>query len=326
VAAAALVAHQPQPCGSGVGILGNTRGMVALAGAACTAAGLEVTSSVNLAPDADSGPLDRALTSAAEQDTCDALLVALAPTGPQTPADGLGRDAVPHRTPLLAVLVDQPETVTLQQDVSGRLIPCYNDAAIAAGALAASVAAARRRAAPADAPAAPAKIDRVTAHGVIGACLSTEPAGSTLRPTERTALLAAYGVAAVQTLPAVGQFVAAATITAWQDPLFGPVLSCARGVDPGHGTVVLAPLGVRDATQTASGVLGAATAHAAADLADVLTRVAALVDDFAQVAAVRLILWADEDQALHVEAAEVSVASGERVNPYLRRLRRAPVE
>ncbi|HEU5334298.1 MAG TPA: GNAT family N-acetyltransferase [Actinocrinis sp.] len=325
VAAAALVAHQPAPRGARVGILGNTGGMVALAAAACTAAGLEVTASVNLAPDADSGRLYRALASTAARDTCDALLVALAPTGPQAPGDGLGHDAVPHRIPLFAVLVDQPETVTLQQDVSGRLIPCYNDAAIAADALAAYVAAARRRAASADVPAAPVGIDRSTAHGVVEACLSAERSGSMLSPSQRAALLAAYGIAAVQTLPIAGQFVAAATVTAWQDPLFGPLVSCARGIDPGRGTVVLAPVGIRDATRTASGVLGAAS-HPAAHLADVLTRVAALVDDFAQVAAVRLTLWADEDQAPHVQANEVSVASGERVNPYLRRLRRAPVE
>ena len=335
VAAAALVAHQPAPRGARVGVLGNTSGMVALAAAACAAAGLEVTSSVNLAPDADSGRLSRALATAAEQDACDALLVALAPTGPQAPADALGRDAVPRQAPLLAVLVDQPESVTLQQDGSGRLIPCYNDAAIAADALAACVAAARRRAAPADAPGTPPGIDRATAHGIIEACLSQAPrsqtpSGSTLNPSQQTALLAAYGIAAVQNLPAAGQFVAASTVTAWQDPLFGPLLSCARGIDPGHGTVVLAPVDFRDATRTAGGVLGAdpgsAPGAAVARLADVLTRVAALVDDFAQVAAMRLTLWADEDQTLRVQAHEVSVASGERVNPYLRRLRRAPVE
>jgi len=330
VAAAALVAHQPAPRGARVGVLGNTSGMVALAAAACAAAGLEVTSSVNLAPDADSGRLSRALATAAEQDAYDALIVALAPTGPQAPADGLGHDAVPRQVPLLAVLVDQPETVTLQQDVSGRLIPCYNDAAIAAGALAACVAAARRRAAPADAPGTLAGIDRATAYGIIEACLSQAPSGSILNPSQQTALLAAYGVAAVQNLPAAGQFVAASTVTAWQDPLFGPLLSCARGIDPGHGTVVLAPVGIRDATQTAAGVLGAAPGATpgatVARLADVLTRVAALVDDFAQVAALRLTLWADEDQTLRVQAHEVSAASGERVNPYLRRLRRAPVE
>ena len=118
--------------------------------------------------------------------------------------------------------------------------------------------------------------------------MSRKPSGSTLSPAEQGALLAAYGVAAVQNLPATGQFVAAATVTAWQDPLFGPLVSCARGIDRGHGTVVLAPVGVRDATLTAAGALGEGPGPAAAQLADVLTRVAALVDDFAQVTALRL--------------------------------------
>jgi acyl-CoA synthetase (NDP forming)/GNAT superfamily N-acetyltransferase len=325
VAAAALVAHQPPPRGPRVAVLGNTRGMVALAAAACTAAGLEVTGAVNLAPDADSGRLYRALASTAAGDSCDALLVALAPTGPQAPADGLGHDAVPGRIPLLAVLVDQPETVTLQQDVSGHPIPCYNDAAVAADALAASVAAARRRTGPADAPAEPDGIDRRTAEAVVEGCLSAAPSGSTLPPSDRTALLAAYGVTAVQTLPAAGQFIAAADVTAWQDPLFGPLLTCARGVDTGHGTVILAPAGTRDTTRTAAEVLGA-PGPAAVVLADVLARVAALVDDFPQVTAVRLTVWMAEDHVLRVQADEVAVAPAERMDPYLRRLRRAPVE
>src|SRR5207245_1665405 len=117
-----------------------------------------------------------------------------APTAPYAPVDGIGHDAVPDGVPLLAVIVDQAETVTLQPDASGRQIPCYNDASVAAGALAAAVSAARRRAAPAEPPAEPAEIDRDAAGRVIADCLATTPRGRSLYQSERSALLEAFGV------------------------------------------------------------------------------------------------------------------------------------
>ena len=325
VAAAAVVAHQPEPRGPRVSVLGNTHGMVALAAAACRDAGLEVVAETNIAPDADAGRLYRAMRSAAEDDACDALMVALAPTAPQAPVDGLGHDAVPHDLPLLAVLVDQPEAVAVQQDASGRYIPCYNDAMEAAAALRAAVAAARIRASAAPAPAEPSGIDRHAAHAVIAECLATVPRGRGLYASERSELLAAYGIRPMSGDPAARRSVHRVIVTAWQDPVFGPLLTCERPGDSAPPAVILAPADggdPADATARALGVPAAGTQG----LSDVLTRVAALVDDFPQVASARLTAWIDEEATVRAEASQVSVVRGRRTDPYLRRLRRAPIE
>jgi acyl-CoA synthetase (NDP forming)/GNAT superfamily N-acetyltransferase len=325
VAAAALVAHQHEPRGPRVAVLGNTHGMLSLATAACAAAGLTVVAAVNVAPDADAGRLYRTMKLAAEDDGCDALLVALAPTAPHAPVDGLGHDAVPADVPLLAVVVDQAETVTLQPDASGRKIPCYDDAVVAAGALAAAVAAAHRRAAPVEPPAEPAGIDRQTAARVIGECFATAPRGRGLYQSERSALLSAYGIRSAPAPSPDGRAATRVVVTAWQDFIFGPLLTCARGGESESAAVALAPATVSDLRDMALRALGRSAAGLER-LMDLLARTAALVDDRPEITAVRVTVWADDDGAVRIQPDDVTLAPATRVDPYLRRLRRAPIE
>jgi acyl-CoA synthetase (NDP forming)/GNAT superfamily N-acetyltransferase len=324
-AAAALVAHQPAPRGRRVAVLGNTHGMVSLASAACVRAGLDVVAAANVSPDADARRLRQEVAESVGHDTCDALLVALAPTARSAPLDAVSREGMPKNVPLLVVLVDQPETVTVRADVSGGRIPSYNDAEVAAAALGAAVSAAARRTGPDSPPAdEPARIDRSAAVAVIEACLASTPRGRGLYPSERAALLEAF---AIPSSPAPGSPDAAHTlaVTAWQDFVFGPLLTCTRGSDSAPGAVLLAPASARDLAATAELALGASGAGSG-KLADLLARVAVLIDGCPQVASARFTVWVDDNGVLRVESKDVTVAPAERADPYLRRLRRAPVE
>ena len=89
--------------------------------------------------------------------------------------------------------------------------------------------------------------------------------------------------------------------------------------------MILAPADESDLADAAARLLGgpAASTHG---LADLPARVATLVDDFPRVASVRLTAWIGEDGTGRAEASQVSVVRGGRADPYLRQLRRAPVE
>jgi hypothetical protein len=115
------------------------------------------------------------------------------------------------------------------------------------------------------------------------------------------------------------------TATAWQDLVFGPLLTCVRVSDSAPAAVLLAPASARDLTDLAVRALGAPIPGSDL-LAGLLARVAALIDGCPQVAAVRLTIRLDGNGVLRVEPQEVTVAPADRADPQLRRLRRAPVE
>ena len=329
VAVAALLACQPPVRGRRVAVIGNTRGMVSLTVQACANAGLDVVSAVNLTAGADGAGLRDAMAGAVADEACDALVLALAPTVGAMPFDGsdIGVGPVVLPVPVLTILADQAQTVTTRQDGGGNAAVCYNDAAVAAAALAAAVAATRRQAADAEAQdvAEPAGIDRPAARAVLEACLHTASQGRRLRPVERTELLDAFRIESVRRpVPPAARRVAAFTVTAWQDKVFGPVMTCARDRDPVPGPALLAPAGVGDLERLVHLVtdrpglpLGAFT--------DLLARVGALVDTCPQVATVRLKAVVLDDGSTAVTGADAEVAPAERPDPYLRRLRRAPV-
>jgi acyl-CoA synthetase (NDP forming)/GNAT superfamily N-acetyltransferase len=322
-AAAALLAHQPAPRGRRVAVLGNTHGMVSLASAACVRAGLDIVTAANIAPDADLRHIHQALAQVAGRDACDAVLAALAPTARHTPIDGLSRAVIPESVPLLVVLVDQPETVAVRADVSGCCIPSYGDAEVAAQALGAAAAA--RRTDPDELPPdEPAGIDRRAAAGVIEDCLADTPRGRGLDPPERAALLEAFGIRSSET-PAPATAAHTLNATAWQDFVFGPLLTCVTGSDVAPAAVLLAPASARDLTDMAVRALGDPI-PGSEQLVDLLARVAALIDSCPQVAFARLTIRIDDNGVLSVEPSDVTVAPTERADPYLRRLRRAPVE
>ena len=323
VNAAALAAHQPLPRGRRVAVVGNTHGMVSLAVQACIQAGFEVTHAVDATPAADAVKLaehvDRAFEHADDESALpQSVLLALAPATPEPLDLDVAMDAVPSGVPVLAILADQPESVAVHRCRSRHehILPCYNDAAAAAEALAAVRRAARVKQLSPTRIEYPAGVDLPALRGVVEACLKHDPDGRELLPAENDALLSALGIDSAQ----LDREARAATVTAWQDQVFGPVLSGVSG--PGRQAVtMLAPI---DAA-LAESVAARAPAAPAPALADLLRRVAALVDACPEVSSFRLDVELEASGERRVECVTL-LAPAENQNPHLRRLRRAPVE
>jgi len=320
VGAAALVAHQPLPKGPRVAVLGTTHGMVTLAAQACLKAGLEVTEALNLTPAADDAALTEAVTRVlgTENGAADAVLVAVAPTVPRTLNPVTAAETARAGATVLAVVAEQPESVAIlrSDDESGVCLPAYNDAADAAGALAALVRAAEVVCGLPREEAALTGLDLAVAGGLIEGWLRDAPEGRELTSAEAAELMAAIGLAEGETIAEKRPV----TVTTWQDPVFGPLLS---GVaeDGRDAMTLLVPFDAREAENLAE--------HLACDpgsgLVDALLRLSALVDGCPELAALRVTIREAED---HVATMPMggAVAPVRTEDPYLRRLRRAPVE
>ena len=321
VGAAALVAHQPLPKGPRVAVLGTTHGMVTLAAQACLKAGLEVTEALNLTPAAGDAALAEAVTRVlgAENGAADAVLVAVAPTVPRTLNLVTAAETARAGATVLAVVAEQPESVAIlrSDNESGACLPAYNDAADAAGALAALVRAAEVVCGQSREDAALTGLDLAVAGGLIEGWLRGAPEGRELSSAEAAELTTAIG------LLADGETIAKkrpVMVTTWQDPVFGPLLS---GVaeDGRDAMTLLVPFDAREAEALAG--------HLAFDpgsgLVDALRRLSALVDGCPGLAALRLTVGGVEEHVA-VMPTGGAVAPARTDDPYLRRLRRAPVE
>ena len=304
VDAAALVRHQPLPKGPRVTVIGTTHGMTTLAAQACIKAGLVVTEAVNLTPSADGEALAAAVTRTLA--TTDAVLVAVAPTVPHaldpvTAAETAGPDK-----PVLAVQADQPESVRILRSEAQPAVglPSYDDAAAAANALAALVRAADvMRRPPYQANAL--DLDLEAARTLVEGWLRDAPRGRELDRTECAELLEAIGV------PVSSTSERPVTVTAWQDPVFGPLLSGSSG-DGRDAMTLLIPFDERESADLA--------AHIGLDQENLL-RLSALLDALPEVAALRVSLGEGAAAATSGAVAPAPIRS-----PYLRSLRRAPVE
>ena len=317
VDAAALAEHQPLPKGPRVAVLGTTHGMVTLAAQACLKAGLEVTEVVNLTPAAGDAALAEAVIRAlgAENGAADAVLVAVAPTVPRTLDPMIAAETARAGAMVLAVVAEQPESVAILRSAgaSGLCLPAYNDAANAAGALAALVRAGEVMGRQACEEAPVKGVDLAAARGLIEGWLRDAPTGRELTPAETAELIVAADIGVGEPL-AEKRFV---TVTAWQDPVFGPLLS---GVaeDGRDAMTLLVPFDAREA--------GALAGHLSfipgTDFVDVLLRLSTLLDACPELAALRVTIGGAGENATAVAA----VAPARMEDPYLRRLRRAPVE
>lgn len=319
VCAAALAAQQPRPAGRRVAVLGNTQGMVSLAAQACLKAGLDVVEARDLTPRADGAMLAEAVAALRPQP--DAVLVALAPTMPEPVGLSEVADLLPPEAVLLAVHVDQPESVAVERAGAGakaiRPVPSYNDAATAANALAALVRAAESAGSAEEYAASPDGVDLVRVRALIEQRLALDPDGAELTGDESSAVLAALGVSGLSVPGEEGAAEGAMTrLTAWQDPVFGPVLTLAGDRDR-NGRILLVPAGARETAELAERIAG----RPSPNLADLVARIATLVDRCPEAASVRI----DADD-LRVRAVHLDLAPLEAGNPHLRRLRRAPVE
>ena len=346
VDAAALAAHQPLPRGPRVAVLGNTNGMVSLAAQACFKAGLEVVRAVDATPTADAdrlaslvaavfgegagaagqaddvGRVDDAFPAgpqdASDADAPQAVLLALAPTAPGQLNLEPAMDAVPAGVPVLAVLTEQPESVAIRRcgTVRERTLPCYNDAAAAAYALAAIERAAQVKRTPRAHVGNPPGMDLAAVRDVVEESMKHEPDGHTLLPAESAGLLTALGVSSAE----LGPDARSVTVTAWQDQVFGPLSGASRDGGPELVTM-LAPVDEAIAADVAARVSGGP----APALTDLFLRISALVDECPELASFEVTCDFDESGVRRGESSG-SLAPAESKNPYLRRLRRAPVE
>jgi hypothetical protein len=345
-----------------VAVFGNTRGMVSLAVQACIKAGLEVTAAVDVTPVADgvglAAAIAKALPARTPAESADeaavesvdeaavesaaatatgpstapapddggpqSVLLALAPTAPGELDLSAAVDAVPGDIPVLAVLAQQPESVAVRRcgNRRERTVPCYNDAAAAAGALAAASRAERVKRMHRVSAESPAGVDLGALRALVDGWMTHHPDGRDLEPAQSEALLSALGLGLGVGLGGVrlGLRARTATVTAWQDQVFGPVLSGVRDRER-EAVAMLAPVDPGIAQSVAARVAGAP----APALADLFRRVSLLVDACPEVASFQL-ACAYDAAGVRPGAAETRLAPGENQNPYLRRLRRAPVE
>ena len=280
----ALLAGQPLPGGSRVGIVSNGRGPAISCADACAAAGLEPEPPVDRG--AAATPTEYAAAIERAAGAADAVITVFVPalaTAPEAVARVL-RDAAGDATLLGAFMaLGDAELAALPH---GR-VPLYRSPVEAARALGRVARYARWRARPPEDPRALDRIDADAAAAVIAAALTRGEGW--LQPAEADALLAAYGV---PNAPAGSTAAGAVEMVAGVlgDPDFGPVVACGLGGRTvellGDVAVRLAPLGRADAADLVrslrsfpllSGYRGAPPADIRA-LEDVLVRLSALAD------------------------------------------------
>jgi hypothetical protein len=177
-------------------------------------------------------------------------------------------------------------------------------------------------------------IDRPAARRVIESALASTPHGRTLYPSECVELLETFGIASLRGPVKAGDSGGSRrlTATAWQDPVFGPLLTCKRdgegSGDEGGVMTLLVPAGVAELGEIARVVLaeGRVNTVVSDSLADLLARIAALIDELPQLTSLCVHLSLDAGGSVRVLGSDGQVAPAQRKDPYLRRLRRAPVE
>ena len=207
VDAAALLATQPLPDGPRVGVVSNAGGAGVLAADACADAGLTVPvlapgtqgRLAELLPSgaAPANPVDttaavsadafrQALDAVAGDASVDAVLALVVPT-----ALGDLRGALAGSgTPLAAVVLGQPESVTI--NAGG--VPCYGYPENAVRAVAHAWSHARVRDVPAGTPPALPDLRPDEVAGITGGFLAESPDGGWLPPDRAFRLLASYGL------------------------------------------------------------------------------------------------------------------------------------
>jgi hypothetical protein len=165
----------------------------------------------------------------------------------------------------------------------------------------------------------PAGIDLAALRDVVEAGLKHDGEGRELLPSESDALLSALGVDPAGSAR-LGPDAREASVTAWQDKVFGPVLFGLSDLWR-QPVTMLAPVDTGTAESVAARVAG----EPAPALADLFRRVAALIDACPEVSSFRLDVEFDES-GVRRGGVVTLLAPAESQNPHLRRLRRAPVE
>ncbi|MFG1778290.1 GNAT family N-acetyltransferase [Micromonospora sp. NPDC049051] len=185
-----LLAHQPLPAGSRVGVVGNSSALTGLAATACTAQGLTVARGYprDVGPRAGAAEFAAALAATGADDEVDALVVVFAPPlpGQLTDTDADFTAALPG-----ASAAGKPTVATFLVGRAPAGVPAYPSVEEAVRALARVTAYAEWLRRPAGVPPELSRVDREAAHAALRP-EALDPAG----------LLAAYGIDVVESVPA----------------------------------------------------------------------------------------------------------------------------
>ncbi|MCX4385949.1 GNAT family N-acetyltransferase [Micromonospora peucetia] len=185
-----LLAHQPLPAGSRVGVVGNSSALTGLAATACAAQGLTVARGYprDVGPRAGAAEFAAALAETGADDEVDALVVVFAPPlpGQLTDTEADFTTALPS-----AFAAGKPAVATLLVGRAPAGVPAYPSVEEAVRALARVAVYADWLRRPAGVPPELPRVDREAAHAA-------------LRPEalDPVGLLAAYGIDVVESVPA----------------------------------------------------------------------------------------------------------------------------
>jgi acyl-CoA synthetase (NDP forming)/GNAT superfamily N-acetyltransferase len=349
----ALLASQPVPAGTCVGVVGNTRGGGVLAADACSDAGLQVACLARetqralrdlLPPSASvAGPVDtsavlapgtfrRCLELVGADPHVDAVLAVTITTATSDLVSEVAAARPP--VPIAAAVMDQLEAVRLlpRPDEAATAVPAYAYPESAARALghAARYGRWRKRAPGAVPDIEGLRQDR--AKEVVASYLAGTTQGGWLPREQLTELLGCYGV------PRAGRPAVTMTdgvelkVNVLQERVFGPVVlfGLAGATDVLAGRAArLAPLTDTDADALIRSVRAAplplsrpdAPGAGLVSLKDMLLRVSQLANDLPQVAELELSpVMASPDGAVAV-GARVRIQAADPVDAYLRQLR-----
>jgi acyl-CoA synthetase (NDP forming)/GNAT superfamily N-acetyltransferase len=352
VDAAALLASQPVPGGSSVGVVSNTRGGGMLAADACGDVGLQVATLADdtqralrdlLPPDATvTGPVDttavitsgifrRCLELIGTDPGVDAVLALTATTATGDLVPGVGAAQLP--VPIAAVVMDQVEGVRLLPGPGedSPAVPAYAYPESAARALGHAARYGAWRATPPGSVPVLEGLRQDRASELVVSFLTGTPWGGWLPRGQTVELLSCYGVLMAgriaDTTGAVG-----VKVSVLQEQVFGPLvlfgLAGGAADDLADRAARLAPLTESDADNLIRSVRAAAplfgrSGALAADLSSLrgmLLRVSQLAVDLPEVAELELSPVATGPDGALAVAGRVRIQAAEPADAYLRQL------
>jgi acyl-CoA synthetase (NDP forming)/GNAT superfamily N-acetyltransferase len=321
IEATALVASQPIPGGTCVGIVSNVGGAGQLAARAAAGLGLDVHGPVETRATVSAADFRRCLVQVGARPDVHALIALVLPTG----ATGdlvTAITAADVDVPLAAVVLNQPESVRLLSSV-----PVYGDPEAAVAAMARAAGYGAWRAEPRGRLPTFTDISPVDARTLLAGFLAAHPEGGPLPAETAADLLRCYGITLAddEDLPlGIEVMVQVAT-----DPTFGPLIRFGLGGPSAElladRSARLTPLTDTDADKLIRSIrsLPLLTDRAAdlGALRGLLLRVARLADDLPEVTALDLNPVIAGPDGTAVVNAHVSVLPIQARDPFLRRLR-----
>ena len=351
---AALLSCQPLPAGGRIAIVSNAGGAGVLAADACGDNDLRVAVLSEptqqrlrtLLPSGAvvAGPVDtsaavsqRAFRSCLEQvamdEGVDAVMAITVPTalGHLLPSILATRIA----KPIVAVMLDQQESVRLLQPDGRDAIPSYLFPESAARALGHAVRYGAWRSSPAGVVPELAGIRQRDARRLVADFLAAQHEGGWLPPGQVASLLACYGIELVRAIGVAGPGAAGVEVMIGvaQESVFGPLVAFGLGGTAtdvlGDHTARLSPLTDVDAHEMIRGIRAAPLLHghrgsAPVDLdalAGMLLRVSRLADDVPEIAELDLNPVIAQPSGAHPVDARIRLVPVEPQDPFLRRLR-----